>query len=60
MSLKTLFVNLSVLLIDECHTHVCLCLPDVPAVVYSRHPEAASGSRSPLPAARHGGRVRHT
>lgn len=33
------------------------CLPDVPEVVYSCHPEAASGSRSPLPAARHGGRV---
>ena len=37
---------------------ILLCDADVPEVVYSRHPEAAAGSRSPVPAARHGGRVR--
>lgn len=50
--------------IISCQKHtvdcLCICLPDVPEVVYSRHPAAATSSRSPLPAARHGGRVRRT
>lgn len=33
------------------------CPPDVPEVVYSCHPEAAAGSRPPVPTARHGGWV---